>query len=426
MRKHLLAAAAIVPFVGAPAVAADMAVKAPRPAPIVSDPWEGFYLGGDAGYGIGMEQLSASGVGSIDVASSHGFSGGLLGGYNHLVTSRFLLGIEGDVNWSHISHVENLPTTGIDAFTLTQNKAYSLRGRAGYLVTPGTLLYATGGWAWSQNVYSLMAGGGFESIGYNTNGPEFGIGVETMLGAGWSARIEYLEALYRTATINSAFVGPFNVRPDVGVGRAGLAYHFAGGGTASAWDAPPAQPSWNGFYVGGVVAIANATVRATSSAAPGDAVDGVGIAGVVPAVIGGYNWRVAPQWVVGIEGGVAPGYSTTDAKLDPIEGVSGRLGYVLTPATMVYGSAGWLGTGVRTLTTGTVSLPSQRVNALDLGLGVETALDSHWAARLAYHYVIAAPMDNITLNTNTGPLPVTAQLQAQAGLIGLVYAFDGR
>ena len=54
MKSFLLATVGLVALVGmaAPASAADMAVKAPPPAPLpVIYNWSGFYIGGNGGWG---------------------------------------------------------------------------------------------------------------------------------------------------------------------------------------------------------------------------------------------------------------------------------------------------------------------------------------------------------------------------------------
>jgi outer membrane immunogenic protein len=49
MRKNLISIAAVAVVVGSPALAADMALKAPPPVPVFT--WTGCYVGGHAGYG---------------------------------------------------------------------------------------------------------------------------------------------------------------------------------------------------------------------------------------------------------------------------------------------------------------------------------------------------------------------------------------
>ena len=52
MKKLVLALSAVAAF-SAPALAADMAAKAPMPAPVAAPPsWTGCYVGGGCGYGM--------------------------------------------------------------------------------------------------------------------------------------------------------------------------------------------------------------------------------------------------------------------------------------------------------------------------------------------------------------------------------------
>ena len=399
--------------------------------PVAAAPsWEGFYIGGDVGSGFGM--LSLSQPNNNDFFGNHGFIGGLLAGYNHMVAPRWLVGIEGDASWSGIDHNEVFNDGFGDVVTLqvSQNNAYSVRGRLGYLVAPGTVVYATGGWAWSQFTYSLNAPSlqFAKSDAHEFSGPQVGAGVETMLGAGWDARLEYLQSFYNSGTFNSAVFGPIETRPSVGVARLALIYRFGSGEARGAgWEMPAATPSWNGAYVGGALGAGVANAKVDFSQAPGSSIDGLGIPAVLPIFLVGYNWRVAPRWVVGIENGVAPGVSTADFQVDWTDALHGRLGYLLTPATLVYGSAGWLTTGIRTTSLGgSMIIPGQRVNALQVGGGIEAALTGHWAARVEYDYAIAAAVDNIVLDVGTITGPVSAHAQMQSAQVGVVYMFDGR
>ena len=93
-----------IALIGTPALAADMAVKAPpqpTPAPVWS--WAGFYVGGNAGYSIGRDPTAltnpSSGSPTITPAGPLDFfklapTGGLAGGqigYNWQ-TGNLLLG----------------------------------------------------------------------------------------------------------------------------------------------------------------------------------------------------------------------------------------------------------------------------------------------------------------------------------------------
>jgi len=88
MRKHLLAATALVALFGSSAIAADMPApvyKAPPPPPVWS--WSGFYIGGQVGadWGTAEASLNANNVfqglsGPVAQTEQNGFlAGGLIG-----------------------------------------------------------------------------------------------------------------------------------------------------------------------------------------------------------------------------------------------------------------------------------------------------------------------------------------------------------
>lgn len=411
---------------------ADAATPAPS--------WEGFYLGADIGYGMGVGQVhptifsgvaGAPSIPNFDFLSGQGPVGGLLAGYNHMIAPRWLVGVEGDVSFPNITTQVNFSDVfeELDASVEQRGPEYSLRGRVGYLVTPGSLLYGTAGWTWSEFTRTLTVpiAAYSETDKASFNGPQIGAGIETMIAPGWIARLEYLYSLYGAQTFSTiTALGP--MRPDVAVGRVALIHNF-GAGNPAPWDGAPVQPSWNGFYVGGALGAGIGSAKVESPSAPGAEIDGVGTTGVFPAVLAGYNWRVAPQWVLGAEGELEPGVATADFRLDWTAALRGRVGYLLTPATMLYGTAGWLLTGFETTSEfdSTLQIPGQQVHAAEIGGGIETALTDHWAARFEYQYAFAGTINGDVIATSAGrttAVPFSAHLQMQYAKLGLVYMFD--
>ena len=411
----------------------EPSLAAPPTAPAFI--WQGFYIGADAGYGFGVGKTTIPGTLDTDFIGGRGFIGGVLGGYNYMIMPRTLVGIEADANWSNIAHTTSVQDNPGDIFNLkiAQKQAYSVRGRFGYLLAPETLLYGTAGWSWSQFNFSI----GFTGLGTDNEmlwlgGPQVGAGIETMVVPGWIARLEYLHTFYNNGTFSSAIISgnlgsDAVVKPSIGVGRLALIYNFAPG-APSPWQAPVAQPSWNGIYVGAALGagVANAKVEFTGTSP--NSIDGVGIPGILPTALVGYDWRVAPSWVVGVEGEVAPGVSTADFVVDWTAAVRARGGYLLTPATLLYGSVGWLTTGIRTtsIISDLVTIPSQRVNAIAFGGGVETAISDHWLARFDYQYAVTTRVHDVSVDfAGFATGMVDARAQFHIARLGLVYLFDG-
>jgi outer membrane immunogenic protein len=91
-------------------------------------------------------------TGAIDASS---FAAGVHGGYNWQIGPRFVAGIEGDWTWTNASAsftqgwtLFGTATPVVGSFTTMSTKLdwlASIRGRAGYLVTPDLLAYVTGG-----------------------------------------------------------------------------------------------------------------------------------------------------------------------------------------------------------------------------------------------------------------------------------------
>jgi len=259
----VVAAAALI---GTPAFAADMAVKAPPPAPPPVCIWCGFYIGANGGFGWNDSRsasitpgdpatafVTKSGHQNVDPASAsfdtNGGLGGIQIGYNwqfdpHWVVAGIEADIDGaDIRGSGVGPV-NMSGFGPDFAALTASQKVdwfgTVRARVGFLPMSNVLLYVTGGLAYgnvkeSANV-AVNPGG---QIGFGISGfgfacqtispptPGFGgplcfSGSQSRTSAGWTAgggfeilatsnisvRLEYLYVNLGSQTFNipAAFV----------------------------------------------------------------------------------------------------------------------------------------------------------------------------------------------------------------------------
>jgi outer membrane immunogenic protein len=136
---------------------------------------------------------------------------GVFAGYRVQV-GNYVVGVEGDINWKNgeTSKTQSSPTSWLPTQTFAgsqkQGTDGSLRVRAGYLVTPWTLLYATAGLAvasvsGSYSYYSasfpILPGGvsavvsGAGSWSDTRVGGTVGVGAETEIAPRVKARVEF-------------------------------------------------------------------------------------------------------------------------------------------------------------------------------------------------------------------------------------------
>jgi outer membrane immunogenic protein len=176
--------------------------------------WNGFYVGGHAGY---IEaKTSGDEFGILGPQSDSGTGGGgIFGGqigYN-IQAGEFLIGIEADGSFLDVSATEiDLK----DTYTADYDWFASVRGRAGLVLHENTLVYATGGLAFSQ--LDLGEDGTFDMTGFTLGG-----GVEHMFTAQWSAKVEYLYANF--GEVEGPFVDP-TFEPEFHIIRAAVNFHF--------------------------------------------------------------------------------------------------------------------------------------------------------------------------------------------------------
>lgn len=117
----------------------------------------------------------------------------------------------------------------------------TVRARAGYLATPTSLLYVTGGLAFGEAKYKFnFSQPGAAAISAPTSyslsnsetrvGFAVGAGAETKLDKNWSVKFEYLYADLGTASINTTDIDGMPFRVDYHVrdhiARVGVNYSF--------------------------------------------------------------------------------------------------------------------------------------------------------------------------------------------------------
>ncbi|MGO9629416.1 MAG: carbohydrate porin [Xanthobacteraceae bacterium] len=233
----------------------SMAVKAPA-APVPYYDWTGFYVGGHVAYSFGRVNSTLSDP--VPTASSNSFGslyGGVQAGYNYVLPSRVLLGVEADITFPNFETYENgVIFTGATAqgTTVTDQIDYiaTLRGRFGYTFDRW-LIYATGGLAWSQARFGETPGVASDEdvILLTRVGSALGLGAELAIAPDWTARIEYLYDRFGTVAgvfpSGTGYQSVFDVQTlRVGLDRK-LGSADAGMANASNDPWPIAPGSWN-------------------------------------------------------------------------------------------------------------------------------------------------------------------------------------
>jgi len=251
MKKFILGSVALAMIAGH-AMAADMLLKAPPPAPVYG--WTGFYVGINGGYSWGHAANTYTIPGEIPVSTSQSMDGWLFGGqagYNWQMNSNWLLGLEADIQATGQQGTASsaflctaaCAATVADLTAANQEKLPwfgTVRGRLGFLSTNSWLIYVTGGLAYggieSNEAMACVVVCGASTVSTTTvhAGWTVGGGVEAPLRDNWTAKLEYL--YMDLGTVSNTF--PTIVAPAVlvtasthvtdNVLRVGLNYHFGG------------------------------------------------------------------------------------------------------------------------------------------------------------------------------------------------------
>lgn len=207
-------------FIPAGAAAADaLPMKTTVAAPNYD--WNGAYVGGHVGYAWGRSDWTAQEAaaaaqilsGSLGFARPFDFfkgtgsyAVGLQAGYNYMLPSRLVLGVQADVSFpNEISGSQAVSSVTIGQANYSEMVQFSgtVLGRIGYAFN-NWLLYGTTGFAWTYDQFTRtqLAGttnGGTVVPGTTESRPMVprigwtaGGGVEIGLTSNWTSRLEYL------------------------------------------------------------------------------------------------------------------------------------------------------------------------------------------------------------------------------------------
>ncbi len=215
----------------AAAQAADLPTRVVAPvAPVVIPvaSWTGFYIGGSVGGDFTTSSHTTTAVATgfdfngatsnVPLSQSNFRLGGYVG-YNYQI-DQFVIGVEGDgaYDFSKSRRVTGIPgevyfgSNAGDSFS-SRSSRYdaSARGRAGFLLFPNALVYATGGAAFRDYSYTAICAGRGPSFCSQPESQTFsgtrtgwtvGGGVEGMITPHLIARIEYRYSDFGSQNLN--------------------------------------------------------------------------------------------------------------------------------------------------------------------------------------------------------------------------------
>ena len=232
--------------------------KAKTPAEVVWT-WTGLYLGGHVGYSRGwVSNTLVDANPAISPTTSAPTFGGMYGGfqvgYNYLLPSRLVVGAEADISFPNFFEdglAAGLGTAEGTAVTDQVDYVATLRGRLGYAFGHW-LVYATGGYAWSQARLGETPGllADKDRVIRTHTGWAAGMGAEVAIAADWTAKLEYL--YYHFGDVDGTFPSGTSYKSsfDLQTVRLGLNRQLDWGnpGSVGSWTSDPqllASGNWN-------------------------------------------------------------------------------------------------------------------------------------------------------------------------------------
>jgi outer membrane immunogenic protein len=219
-----VAAGGLLVFAASAALADGPSKGSSKDAPAYTAPpsWSGLYVAGGFGYGAWTADTTTvspvTGACILCVTQTQGGKGGFgtLGvGYDRQLHERFVAGVfvDGSIGSINGTIQDQGP---FFVGTIKENRMYSVGARAGLLVNPSVLAYATVGHTRAHftgaNMVTAFLGTtptGFSTPAFSRGGSFVGGGMEAVVRPGWFWRVEYRFTDYGTAVLTdtNAFTG---------------------------------------------------------------------------------------------------------------------------------------------------------------------------------------------------------------------------
>jgi len=207
------------------------------------EPWSGFYVGGNLGYGKAHANADFAVLGVPALSGSEDLSGAVYGaqaGYNAQF-GKAVIGIEADIQGTSqkANATRICPALACGAVSITQTSSDSipwfgtLRGRAGFAVDR-FLIYGTGGVGYGEFKNTQTLTTTLSSLTTTKSDQRmawvFGGGVEAAIDAHWRVRAEYLYMdtgnIHTTYSLAGVVAITETSRMTNNVVRLGLNYRF--------------------------------------------------------------------------------------------------------------------------------------------------------------------------------------------------------
>jgi opacity protein-like surface antigen len=315
-----------------------------------------------------------------------------------------------------------------------------------------------------------------------------GAGFELVLTPSWSAKAEYDYMNFGSKNVVLSDATFVNIKQDFNQVKVGLNYHFgkddvvvAAAAMPYKAKAPPVAPyNWTGVYLG-VAGADRMSVDSWNTTAISDGFGGVNppdptttpssffSANAQARLYAGYNWQLSPKWVAGIEADAGNGNSRMSKNGIPgafgnganagisnpgieAEGVDssrvqmgwdatirGKLGMLITPTILFYGTGGVAFQQVSTTATciddgnadswctfapitKSQTFKSTRTG-WTAGLGIEAVLSGNWIGKAEVRYADLGSVSNTFFAGTGDDVATTIRLQTVTALAGVSYKF---
>jgi outer membrane immunogenic protein len=347
--------------------------------------WDAFYVGLNAGHIRANARWTDQFGFTTGDFSNEGTSLGFTVGKNWQ-SGLWVYGVEGDLARS----ILRAEVPAFVCFPLNcQSELTSLatlRGRIGFLLSPDILVFGTAGLAAGNLRHGnfLFASANNTALGYAA-----GAGVEARVSQNWTLKAEYIFVdLDGGEACGTAicFVSIQNDKFNAHAFRVGLNWHFDQSSAPQQHVVPVAQ--WNGFYAGVVFGYGQVDTEWSDSffgttSGPFDGKGGVG------GLNAGFSWQLG-RWVYGVEGDAAFAKIKTEnccltieSQIQHLYTLRGRLGYLVTPTTLLYATGGVAAASVKHGFAGLQTASALQIGSA-VGAGLELQLAQNWTIKGEY------------------------------------------